>query len=206
MQGGLVAYGGDSDSGDDTVSQTDTKLKAKAEGSVEPRLHKKSQIIIKRPKTSHRPKGHVNIETSQPASPSTPTISAPTSTSPSISHPEPLAAPHGDEVQRTRALLRPPSIPGVVDWGIPPEVKPDESICDPALEAKLNQFHQLKSLPNPKHFNDTLMSNRSFRNPHLYAQLVDFINIDERSTNFPKTIWDPDLVRDGEWDAEKIGV
>jgi len=50
------------------------------------------------------------------------------------------------------------------------------------------------------------MSNRSFRNPHLYAQLVDFVDIDERSTNFPKEIWDPDLVRYGEWDAEKIAA
>jgi hypothetical protein len=51
------------------------------------------------------------------------------------------------------------------------------------------------------------MSNRSFRNPHLYAQLVDFIGADERSTNFPKSIWDPYAVLNaGEgWDAEKIG-
>jgi len=85
-------------------------------------------------------------------------------------------------------------------------VTPEESTCDPALEAKLKQFHELKSLPVPKHFNDTLMSNRSFRNPHLYAQLVDFVDIDERSTNFPKEIWDPEQVRYGEWDAEKIAA
>lgn len=116
--------------------------------------------------------------------------------------------PESDDVhpERIRLLLRPPPIPGLDDWGIPPEVTPEGSTCDPALEAKLKQFHELKSLPSPKHFNDTLMSNRSFRNPHLYAQLVDFVDIDERSTNFPKEIWDPDLVRYGEWDAEKIGM
>ncbi|KAE9398529.1 HCNGP-domain-containing protein, partial [Gymnopus androsaceus JB14] len=116
--------------------------------------------------------------------------------------------PESDDVhpERIRLLLRPPPIPGLDDWGIPPEVTPEGSTCDPALEAKLKQFHELKSLPSPKHFNDTLMSNRSFRNPHLYAQLVDFVDIDERSTNFPKEIWDPDLVRYGEWDAEKIAA
>ncbi|KAJ3994569.1 HCNGP-like protein-domain-containing protein [Lentinula boryana] len=102
---------------------------------------------------------------------------------------------------RIRALLRPPPIPGLSEWGIPPEV---ESNCDPELEAKLNQFHQLKSSSTPKHFNDTLMSNRSFRNPHLYAQLVEFVDIDERTTNFPKEIWNLEGLKDGEWDAEKI--
>jgi hypothetical protein len=48
------------------------------------------------------------------------------------------------------------------------------------------------------------MSNRSFRNPHLYAKLVEFLDVDERTTNFPKEIWDPyDL--QPEWFAEKIG-
>ncbi len=49
------------------------------------------------------------------------------------------------------------------------------------------------------------MSNRSFRNPHLYAKLVEFVDVDERATNFSKEIWDPDAVRD-EWFADKIGT
>lgn len=48
------------------------------------------------------------------------------------------------------------------------------------------------------------MSNRSFRNPHLYAKLVEFVDVDERSTNFPKCVWDPFDVRE-EWYAESIG-
>ena len=57
---------------------------------------------------------------------------------------------------------------------------------------------------NPKHFNDSLMSNRSFRNPHLYTKLVEFVDVDERTTNFPKDIWDPSNVpRD--WFADQIG-
>ena len=126
-----------------------------------------------------------------------------------------------DELARIRQLLRPPEIPGVADWGIPP---PSSTACDPALEvrtqypslfvavcnafteqAKLAQFMTLKHDPdNPKHFNDSLMSNRSFRNPHLYTRLVEFVDVDERATNFPKELWDPMDVRD-EWYADRIG-
>lgn len=49
------------------------------------------------------------------------------------------------------------------------------------------------------------MSNRSFRNPHLYAKLVEFVDVDERSTNFPPSIWNPDDVKD-EWFADRIGT
>lgn len=73
-------------------------------------------------------------------------------------------------------------------------------------QAKLAQFHALKrDQQNPKHFNDSLMSNRSFRNPHLYTKLVEFVDVDERATNFPKEVWDPDDVKE-DWFADKIGV
>ncbi len=49
------------------------------------------------------------------------------------------------------------------------------------------------------------MSNRSFRNPHLYTKLVEFVDVDERTTNFPKDIWDPSNVRQ-EWFADQIGL
>jgi hypothetical protein len=74
-----------------------------------------------------------------------------------------------------------------------------------APQAKLAQFHALKKDPQqPKHFNDSLMSNRSFRNPHLYAKLVEFVDVDERATNFPKEIWDPHDVQE-DWFADRIG-
>jgi len=58
---------------------------------------------------------------------------------------------------------------------------------------------------NPKHFNDSLMSNRSFRNPHLYTKLVEFVDVDERSTNFPGDMWDPNDVKK-DWFADQIGM
>ncbi|KAJ3775945.1 HCNGP-domain-containing protein [Lentinula raphanica] len=202
MHSGLVAYDGDSDSGEESASQPDAKPNIKSDGGVESRLqHKKSQIIIKRPKSSQRPKGHVNIEPSQSTA-TTSVIPMDNSTSTVIqTTSKPNTETDDVHLSRVRSLLRPPQIPGVADWGIPPEV---ENNCDSELEAKLKQFHHLKSPPTSKHFNDTLMSNRSFRNPHLYAQLVEFVDIDERTTNFPKEIWDPEALKDGEWDAEKI--
>ncbi|KAI0676615.1 HCNGP-like protein-domain-containing protein [Trametes maxima] len=106
-----------------------------------------------------------------------------------------------DELSQIRRLLRPPPIPGVEDWGIPPE--PDTA-CDETIRAKIASFLALKRDPqNPRHFNDSLMANRAFRNPHLYAKLVEFVDVDERTTNFPKDVWDPMDVKD-EWYANRI--
>ncbi|TFK17388.1 hypothetical protein FA15DRAFT_676093 [Coprinopsis marcescibilis] len=107
-----------------------------------------------------------------------------------------------DELAKLRALLRPPPIPGVQDWGIPaaPTHQPD-----PKLLEKLALFHSIKRRPaNPQHFNDTLMANRDFRNPHIYANLVNWAGVsDERATNFPKELWDPHDVPP-EWFADNI--
>lgn len=48
------------------------------------------------------------------------------------------------------------------------------------------------------------MQNKAFRNPHIYAKLVEFVSVDETGSNFPKDLWDPFDVRD-EWYAETIG-
>ncbi|KAJ7726709.1 HCNGP-like protein-domain-containing protein [Mycena maculata] len=106
----------------------------------------------------------------------------------------------GDELTRIRTLLQPPPIPGLDDWGIPPE---STEPCDPAIQTKLAQFLALKHATPPRHFNDSLMASRAFRNPHLYANLVEFVAVDERSTNFPPSLWDPADVQDS-WYADQI--
>lgn len=48
------------------------------------------------------------------------------------------------------------------------------------------------------------MRNKSFNNPHIYAKLVDFVEVDETGSNFPKNMWDPHDVQP-EWYAEELG-
>ncbi|KIJ61654.1 hypothetical protein HYDPIDRAFT_115828 [Hydnomerulius pinastri MD-312] len=168
--------------------------------SSESRLLPKSQVIIRRPvHLKSQPRAHISDDITK----ETQSTELQSSLLEDASQ-EPTSASsssENDELIRLRDLLRSPPIPGVVDWGIPSEsIAP----CDPAIEAKLAQFHALKRDPeNPKHFNDSLMSNRSFRNPHLYAKLVEFVDVDERSTNFPSSIWDPSDV-EPEWFADRI--
>ncbi|KAG7448438.1 uncharacterized protein BT62DRAFT_929530 [Guyanagaster necrorhizus] len=108
-----------------------------------------------------------------------------------------------NDLSLVRRILRLPPLTGLDDWGIPPD---PTGPCDAVIETKLAQFHALKdNSSNPKHFNDSLMSNRSFRNPHLYAKLVEFVDVDERITNFPKEVWDPNDL-DEEWFADRIGA
>jgi len=158
----------------------------------------KPQIIIRRPVHSKPHPRSRSVEDTEPTSSAATPAKASTSSTPSDDNSGDLS-----ELSNVRELLRPPPIPGVPDWGIPPATAEP---CEPAIEAKLAQFHTLKRDPEqPKHFNDSLMSNRSFRNPHLYAKLVEFADVDERTTNFPREIWDPHDVQE-EWFADKIAA
>lgn len=190
----------------------------------------KAQVIIKRPTSSYKklhPRSHISDdllreEASPAAGPSAPRDNlSPKHASIAGQSNLPDDEPP-DEMSQIRALLLPPPIEGTEDWGIPPE---STEPCDPALQvffpsssheilfyrwvliqAKLAQFSALKRDPiNPKHFNDSLMSNRSFRNPHLYTKLVEFVDVDERATNFPKDMWDPNDVKK-DWFADQIGM
>lgn len=172
----------------------------------------KSQIIIKRPNNTHKnhPRAPLSEQVKGSSSSSELQIRHTSSHRASSDGQIPseqtldLDLPPGpaeDELDRIRTLLRPPPIPGLIDWGIP---GPSTAPCDPAIKIKLAHFSTLKHDPdNPKHFNDSLMSNRSFRNPHLYTKLVEFVDVDERLTNFPKNIWDPEDVSE-DWFADKI--
>jgi len=158
----------------------------------------KPQIIIRRPVHSKPHPRSRSVEDAELTSSTATPAEASTSSTPSDDKSGDLS-----ELSTIRDLLRPSPIPGVPDWGIPPA---SVEHCEPAIQAKLAQFHTLKRDPEqPKHFNDSLMSNRSFRNPHLYAKLVEFADVDERTTNFPREIWDPHDVQE-EWFADKLAA
>ncbi|KAL1411962.1 hypothetical protein Q8F55_002955 [Vanrija albida] len=69
------------------------------------------------------------------------------------------------------------------DWGIPPPAGPPSS----ALSAKVAQFLQLKR--GGQHINTSLLQSSSFANPHIYAKLVEFVELDETATAFPAAGW-----------------
>ncbi|KAH7886968.1 HCNGP-like protein-domain-containing protein [Phlebopus sp. FC_14] len=201
---GLVAYDDDSQSdseervastsksiGKRALSNHDKALKSASGIMSESRPLSQSQVIIRRPgHLKSHPRAHISDDIvnesqatgSQPPAPEE---------APRETEPPPSPSSEAGDMARLRELLRPPPIPGIDDWGIPAQ---STGPCDAAIE------HDPE---NPKHFNDSLMSNRSFRNPHLYAKLVEFVDIDERTTNFPTHIWDPSDV-EPEWYADKI--
>jgi len=162
----------------------------------------KSQVVIRRPPPiKGHPRAHISDDLTEDLQPDANAQASGSSTVLSNDASSSTTDDSPDELTRIRSLLRPPPIPGLDDWGIP---RQSTEPCDPAIEAKLAQFNALKRDPqNPKHFNDSLMSNRSFRNPHLYAKLVEFVDVDERTTNFPLDIWNPEDVQD-EWFADRI--
>ncbi|KAK0555909.1 hypothetical protein OC844_006005 [Tilletia horrida] len=84
---------------------------------------------------------------------------------------------------------------GDQEWGLPPV--PHEG-ADPALEARLANFHALKLTGT--HFNSSLVKSRAFHNPHIYAKLVSFVDIEETRSNFPL------LTRPGAWDSHDLDV
>ncbi|KAL4079611.1 HCNGP-domain-containing protein [Scleroderma citrinum] len=208
----LVAYDDDSQSDSEAkvastskvvtkgIVSNDKPLRRSPAALSDSRLLPKSQVVIRRPAhlKSH-PRAHVSDDiVNEPPSTEPPPLETEEVLD---TQPDDTLSSDVDEIAQLREFLRPPPIPGIADWGIPPE---PTTPCDPAIDAKLAQFHALKRDPeHPKHFNDSLMSNRSFRNPHLYAKLVEFVDVDERTTSFPPNVWDPHDV-EPEWFADKI--
>ncbi|GEM07275.1 SAP30-binding protein, transcriptional regulator protein HCNGP [Rhodotorula toruloides] len=75
----------------------------------------------------------------------------------------------------------------LAEFGIPPV---PTGTCKPSVEAKLTNFHNLR-VSRGLHFNDSLHASKAFRNPRIYAKLVDFVDVDETGTNWDAEIWDP---------------
>ncbi|GAA5861702.1 hypothetical protein JCM3774_002677 [Rhodotorula dairenensis] len=74
----------------------------------------------------------------------------------------------------------------LAEFGIPPV---PTGPCAPSVQAKLANFHNLR-LSRGLHFNDSLHASKAFRNPRIYAKLVEFVDVDETGSNWDKEIWD----------------
>lgn len=108
--------------------------------------------------------------------------------------------------------FRPPArgADGDPEWGLGEEVAHG---ADETLTLKLAHFHKLKE--QGTHFNATLARNRSFHNPHIYAKLVKWADLDETGSNYvpmaraahSEPSWDvqcAEVVRDG--NAAQLGT
>jgi hypothetical protein len=57
------------------------------------------------------------------------------------------------------------------------------------VQAKIEHFLWLRE--SGTRFNEHLQHSKAFRNPHIYEKLVEFVELDEYSSNFPKEQFDP---------------
>jgi hypothetical protein len=86
-----------------------------------------------------------------------------------------------------KRVSRPPAIPGLEEWGIPPPtgekpspalqvrspdyVMSEELMYVGKMKAKVGNFLRLK-VEEDRHINTTLLSSTAFANPHIYSKLV----------------------------------
>ncbi|KAF9157255.1 hypothetical protein DFQ26_008935 [Actinomortierella ambigua] len=164
-----------------TTTTTTTALSGKA--VVAERLTSRTDSRLSSPSTPLPPDHSAAADVAN-----TPTASQ----SPRIQHPleamaideEQQELPGSDRETLRRQLLRPKPIPGVDNFGIPPE--PEEE-CSPDLQAKIENFYNIK-LTRGIHFNQSLMKNKNFRNPHIYQSLVQLVDLDETGSNFEQSL------------------
>lgn len=124
-----------------------------------------STIKIKRPqlgsKIKKNIKGHVRLHVSEDASESSsqePSVASASSNSAEQQQPDEderqLDIEQEDELAVLRKLLRPPDIPDVQDWGIPPE---SDKPCDPAIAVSIpkgiTHFHS--TFPRQNYYSST---------------------------------------------------
>ena len=110
---------------------------------------------------------------------------------PDVFPPSTLAEIDDAALLRSLPLLGPPAPPAAEPlWGISAQrfqLLPSPAATlrpvDPVVQSNLARFHDLKQ--RGVHFNESLLSNRAFKNPHVYAQLVDLLDLDESRSNLP---------------------
>ncbi|KAH9451040.1 hypothetical protein MJO28_009482 [Puccinia striiformis f. sp. tritici] len=60
---------------------------------------------------------------------------------------------------------------------------------DPDLIKKIDRFKSLQE--QGIYFNDNLIASKSYRNPNIHPKLVEFLNVNQNSTNFDLKYWNP---------------
>ncbi|KAI8976074.1 HCNGP-like protein-domain-containing protein [Pilobolus umbonatus] len=108
-----------------------------------------------------------------------------------------------DYNRRLLAALAAKPIPNVHNWGIPDEPTTE---CDPERAERIAHFLSLRA--SGHRLNEHLQHNKAFRNPRIYAKLVEFTDVDEIGSNynieeFNPHGFSPDFYLDGILETQK---
>jgi hypothetical protein len=89
------------------------------------------------------------------------------------------------------------------EWGLGLEkpIGPD-TVVDEQLFAKLAHFQKLKE-EQGTHFNQSLSKNRSFRNPHIYNKLVQWVEVEETASEYSSMIKEGKRRADDIWNSSR---
>ncbi len=100
-------------------------------------------------------------------------------------------SPAPDQAQE--ALNRSASVVEVDAWTdggmLPPEV---DTLCSPRIQESVNRAMR-KKLEFGYDMNAVIQNKKAFRNPSIYEKLIQYCEIDEHGTNFPKELYDGHL-------------
>ncbi|GAA5797923.1 hypothetical protein HPULCUR_003319 [Helicostylum pulchrum] len=99
---------------------------------------------------------------------------------------QPVSGEINEHHKRLMAALVPKPIEGGINWGIPDE---PTTPCDPERAERIAHFLSLRA--SGHRLNDHLQHNKAFRNPRIYARLVEFADVEELGSNFDKQDFDP---------------
>ncbi|KAJ1977908.1 hypothetical protein H4R34_003404 [Dimargaris verticillata] len=168
----LLSYASDSSDGSHLSTPVRDGLGAFVRYGEEANDHAVHQEPTEKPVSPNT----ASLDNSQPSSPPR------DATLPPLTSPEPSAAP----LTQRQQLLCPPAIPDVEEWGIPSE---PPGAADPDVQARFNQWQAM--MADGADFNTQLFGNKSFRNPHLCAKFIEFLELDEFGSNFSTTVFDP---------------
>lgn len=200
----LVAYREDDD--DDRGERNDPPFALSADASSEARVAPESHRVNEDKHTRARAPSDDASQSQRDAAagPGEPKESASASHLPPIDGAEALRGSARAGTERSAhhfAWLAPPpakweakdpSAGKHSEWRLPDEraqrrgLQTSSDGVDPALAAKLAKFHELKR--HGTHFNESLARNRSFHNPHIYAKLVDWVDIDETASAYSEMV------------------
>lgn len=103
-----------------------------------------------------------------------------------VTSPQPIEQPSENEEEKEKE-----SETGVK---LPPE---PTAKCPEKVQLEFSKYHH--EMLNGKNINDAYLKTKKLKNPSIYEKLLLFCKIDEKGSNFPKEIFDPDCWKESSY-------